>query len=72
MIDRLSFLVLRTDDCNQEDMVSEQVVDRVEQQMLSNRRRIVEMATRLPEEIPLKQETLDRVNEIESRLARPE
>jgi hypothetical protein len=72
MIDRLSFLVLRTDDCNQEDMVSEQVVDRVEQQMLSNRRRIVEMATRLPEEIPLKQETLDRVSEIESRLARPE
>lgn len=72
LIDRLSLLVLKTDDWNQEDMISEEVIGRVERQMLNTRRRVVEIATRLPEEITLKPETLDRVREIESRLAAPE
>ena len=69
MLDRVSLLILKTDDWNQEDMISEVVPDRVLMQMRDTRRRFVEMATRLPEEIVLKEQTPGRVREIESRLS---
>lgn len=68
-VDRLSILILKTDDWNQEGMISEFVPDRVEQQMLDTRRRFVEIATQLPEDLVLKEETLGRIREIESRLS---
>jgi hypothetical protein len=72
LLDRLSLLILKTDELNQEGLISEVVADRVERQMLDNRRRSVEIARKLPEEFTLKEETLDRVSEIESRLVRSE
>lgn len=68
ILNRTAAIVLKTDDLNQGDMLSEVLSPRALNQMLDNRRRFVQMAARLPQEMELDEKTMARVREIESRL----
>lgn len=68
ILDREADIVLNADSLNQGDLMAERLPDSIEARLLSNRRRIVEMAMGLPEDMTLDRKTLGKVRTLQRRL----
>ncbi|MBC8291348.1 MAG: hypothetical protein H8E37_13685 [Planctomycetes bacterium] len=62
-------ILLKADELNQGDLMAEMLSGSVEAQLLRNRVRFVETATRLPEDMTLDEETQENVRELQARLS---
>lgn len=68
ILSREAEIVLKADELNQGDLMAERIPASVETQLLRNRTRFVETATRLPEGMTLDEPTQEKVRELQSRL----